>query len=345
MAVLKMEGFEQSRLDASIGTVVEANVTRWTTGRVAGSLAIELEGNASGGGQRPKLQLSVPSLSAIGLGFAFLGANGGNFDGDPWLQFREGSTVHLQLQADASGHLQIARGDGTVLGTTTQVFNLLVWNHLGFEIVVSDTVGVARLWVNGAAVLDLTGIDTRNGGTGVVDNIYANCSVNSNSSKLRFDDYYLTNGSYLGDCTVSTLRPNGNGATNQWIGSDANSVDNYLLVDDVATTTDYVESLTPGHQDLYAMTDLAAPPAGTLEVLAVQVEALAWKADAGAITDTLGLVRASTGTVTSFELADAAVLSQTAQWFRSPIYELDPDGVAWTKAEVDALQVGYEIGA
>jgi hypothetical protein len=77
----------------------------------------------------------------------------------------------------------------------------------------------------------------------------------------------------------------------------------------------------------------------------VQVEALAWKADAGAITDTLGLVRASTGTVTSFELADAAVLSQTAQWFRSPIYELDPDGVAWTKAEVDALQVGYEIGA
>ena len=62
---------------------------------------------------------------------------------------------------------------------------------------------------------------------------------------------------FLGPIAVETLRPNGNGAVNQWAGSDGDSADNWQLVDDPTVDNgSYVYSTTVGQQDLYTMGDL-----------------------------------------------------------------------------------------
>ena len=89
------------------------------------------------------------------------------------------------------------------------------------------------------------------------------------SGTTIFDDVYLMAGTgdeFLGDCTVATLLPTGNGFVNQFVGSDGNSTDNYLLVDEQPpSSTDYVGSATTGQQDLYTLTNLT----GSGTVLAV----------------------------------------------------------------------------
>ena len=69
-----------------------------------------------------------------------------------------------------------------------------------------------------------------------------------------------TGDSFLGDITVETLYPNGDGAANQWLGSDGNSTSNYLLVNETGApvTTSYTGDSVSGHRDLYTLTDLVA---------------------------------------------------------------------------------------
>ena len=109
-----------------------------------------------------------------------------------------------------------------------------------------------------------------------------------------YDDVYIadTTGSYnndfLGELTVEHLRP-ASDDTAQWLGSDANSVDNYALVDEAGTYNgaDYVASSTVGQRDLYVPTASTQPI--TSPVVGVVVAAVAMKTDAG--TRTAKLVR------------------------------------------------------
>jgi len=82
---------------------------------------------------------------------------------------------------------------------------------------------------------------------------------------LYFDDIYICdetgakNNTFLGPVKVATIYPNGNGNSSQFTGSDADSVDNYLHVDDATGQDDdssYVESDTINHVDLYTLEDL-----------------------------------------------------------------------------------------
>ena len=96
---------------------------------------------------------------------------------------------------------------------------------------------------------------------------------------MTIDDIYVCTGDdpFLGDIIVETLYPNGNGTVNQWVGTDANSVDNYLLVDD-QNTSDSVRDSVPGHQDLYVLQNLSVADAS---VVGVAHEAYVRKGDVG----------------------------------------------------------------
>ena len=90
-------------------------------------------------------------------------------------------------------------------------------------------------------------------------------NFDNTQTQMRFDDVYLVdtsapNGDFLGDVRVAYLAPNGNGASSQFVGSDLNSVDNYLLVDEVPANddTDYVQSDVLNNIDTYALADLPA---------------------------------------------------------------------------------------
>lgn len=256
-----------------------------------------------------------------------------------------GTTQHITVMRNTgTGLLEIRRGtsSGTLLATgTTQIF-LSQWNYIEVSCTVSDTVGEVHVRLNGntADEVSFTG-DTKNGGTNTtIDRV--GYFTGSGPAGSAADLYILNdsgpapNNSFLGDVVVRTLSPVGNGNYSQLTGSDGNSVDNYLLVDEHPYSgTDYVGSPTTGQKDTYAMTDL---PAGVTTVYGLQVNSLMAKSDASLAQSRLILRSGGTdygGTT--------RVLPTTFTGYYE-FYETDPaTGVAWTPASVNNMESGMEV--
>jgi hypothetical protein len=159
----------------------------------------------------------------------------------------------------------------------------------------------------------------------------------------RIDDLYVCDGTgsapyndFLGERVVKAKRLVGNGAASQWTGSDGNSTDNYLLLDeDPLNTTDYVASSTAGQQDLYAL----SAATGLLSVDAVQVAAYTSKSDSGA-RSWKPLIRNTAGTV---DTGAAVALSTTWTLQQGAVRQTDPAGAAWTTTTVNGIQAGAEV--
>lgn len=254
--------------------------------------------------------------------------------------FNEGTTRHVDLRRNASGALDVTR-NGTVLGSGTTVFSSGVWHHVEFYVEISDTVGVAKVWVDGVLEINLTGQDTKNGGTGFIDRWECLGTATPNSvSRWNYTDIviYDTTGGMaapLGDLRVATIRPTGNGNSSQFTGSDGNSTDNYLLVDEVAVNddTDYVESSTVGQKDTYAFGDLTV--AGT--VYAVKLYPHARKDDAG-MRKIVSVARLS-GTE-----EDSAEKNLTAAFNTIPDLRLTkPGGGSWAVSDVNSAEFGVKV--
>jgi hypothetical protein len=142
---------------------------------------------------------------------------------------------------------------------------------------------------------------------------------------------------FLGDVRVIRMLPNNNGVSSQLVGSDGNSTDNYLLVDEMpVATSDYVGSLTVGNRDLYELSDL--PTSGL--VYATQPVVWATKTDVGARSLKL-LQRASGGTIVSSTAQSVTFGSYI--WCYGDLRTTDPAGAALTVANTNSQQVGVEV--
>lgn len=348
--LLTLEGFDNSRLPFGYSVTGAYYGVEFTTGRTAGSSAVYMR-TVMGAGNEIHLTIPVPNLAAFSIGLA-MHHNATSSGTAQFIRLRNGATTHVALRLNAAGAVEVVNGAGAVLATSTVagITQANVWHHWTVSAVIHDTDGAVKVELNGDTVIDVTGVDTRNGATDVVTSVGAGWFQYATTNQVRIDDVYLTdttgpapyNGS-LGDCRVATLRPSGNGEVTTFVGSDGDSIDNWAHVDDNATTTDYVGSATPGARDLYALGNLSADALG--DVYAVQVEMLAAKSDAGeAPGPLLAALRGVTGTVSTAQAAAAAQLSTTYQWHAAPIVTADPAGDAWTVERVDGLQIGPEIG-
>lgn len=247
-----------------------------------------------------------------------------------------GTTEHVRLQRTAAGAIQLIIAGSVV--ATSPVNSLLpsVWNYLEVSATVSDTVGVVVVRVNNVQVLSFTG-DTRNGGTNLTLD-----AVDLPASFIDFDDWYIANdlgtlnNAFLGDVQVQTLIPTGDGASSALVGSDGDSLSNYLNVDEApASATDYNGSATVGAKDTYQMADLVA---ATSAVLGVQHDMYAYKSDAGAGT-ARPVVRSA-----GVDYPGTTVGLPTSHAYYQDLRETDPATAAlWTVAAVNALQAGMEV--
>lgn len=247
----------------------------------------------------------------------------------------DGTTMHCGFGFDATGHVVIYGPANTIVATSSSaVVSTAVWNYYEAKVIISDTVGVVEIRQDETVVVSFAG-DTRNGAATTVGFI----DTSSPTSNTDFDDHWVDDAGYLGDKTVIELAPSGNGSSSGWVGSDGNSTDNYLLVDDPTTSnmTDYVGASVSGTLDLYAMADL---PAG-YSVDAIQEKIYAQKSDAGTPPTLLPVAKGQAGTTRT----DTAVpaLSTTAQVVLGQLRTTDPDGNALTAARVNAMEVGVKI--
>jgi hypothetical protein len=148
------------------------------------------------------------------------------------------------------------------------------------------------------------------------------------------------NNDFKGDCRVEAIFPNGNGNSSVLVGSDGNSTDNYLLVDENPpnSDTDYVESSTVGDKDTYNYGSITSAFG---VVHGVQICPFVKKTDAG--VRSIANVARSSGTE-----ADSASQALAATYGYLPtIKEDDPStpGSRWTVAGVNAAEFGVKVTA
>ena len=157
--------------------------------------------------------------------------------------------------------------------------------------------------------------------------------------------------SWPGPENIFCLRPNGNGANSDWGGSDGNSTDNYLLVNEIPPdSANYVQDDTSGQIDDY---NLDATPAAMNSgdiVNYVQVGVY------GGVSDATGgdpdiVTRATLGGNTS----ESGNLDCNSTTFHGPaplpandnyqhtLYTLPVSGSPITKSDLDSMQAGVRV--
>lgn len=256
----------------------------------------------------------------------------------------DGGTLQTDVRLRSTGKLYITR-NGTQLGSdgaTTLLVN--TFYYLEFKCTINDTTGVAVLKVNGVTELNLSSQDTKNTANATADAIALGGSIgSSNFGTIYIDDVYVCDATgsaptndFLGDVRIETILPSGNGNSSQMDGSDGNSIDNYLLVDEAApnSDTDYVESDVVGDKDTYVYGNVT-PASGT--VYGVQILPFAKKSDAG--TRTFKSVARLSGT--EADGPDTALT--TSYQYHSDIRETKPGGGAWSISDVNSAEFGEKV--
>lgn len=289
---------------------------------------------------------NIPSAyqhATIISGFAL--RTGINFDTQvsrPFFCLLNSETIYTGIVfASGGGGLVAVRGSTNIGSTTSVSFTANTWYYVEVKMVLDDSTGSVEVKVNGTTHLNLTGVDTNPAAGTVYDQVRWQSGTTSNQS-IDIDDMYLLNGAggqyddFLGDVTVETIRPDGNGNSSQWVGSDADSTDNYLLVDEATyDSADYVQSATTNNKDLYTYGALAA---GTGSVKGVVAHGVMQKTASGTqnarqITRIGGTNYngSSVGLTTTDDL-------HVQVWEESPATTSD-----WTISEVNGAEFGVEV--
>lgn len=278
----------------------------------------------------------VTSLIYGGLWRVTSGSNGLN---DRY-NLRLGSNYgyHLCITVDENGKVILRRGtntNGTWLAESNNApitFNN--WHYVEIRATLDDSAGVGQIWVDGVQAINFTG-DTRNGGS---DTEWSSVYHGRWDGIWDFAQIYLASATTpLGPVRPVLLYPSGNGNSSGMTGSDADQVDNYLLVDETTPNddTDYVAASTEGTKDTYAMGDM---PAGTYTIHGVQAVSYARKTDTGT-----KYIRPVVRTNSTDYVGSSAPLGESYDTHMY-IWETNPNTAsAWTKSEVDALEAGVEV--
>ena len=201
-----------------------------------------------------------------------------------------------------------------------------------------DTLGFSTVRFNGTVVPSptFTNANTK-ASTGSVLDTLATISGGGGATP-GCDDVYVCTGagdSFLGDCVVETLYPNGDGSVNAWAGSDLDSAANWQHVDEQPwSIVDWVGTSTVGAQDLYTLPDLT----GSGAVLGVMHSVFAQRTDATARSLKL-LTKGST-----VNASPAMALAAGLSVFNYVLPTNPEGGGAWTSAAVNTLQVGVRVG-
>lgn len=249
-----------------------------------------------------------------------------------------GGTVHLSLSLTGSGELTVTRSGGPVLATSAPLVIFGdTWQYIEWEAVIDDTSGSTVVRVDGIEVINVSGVDTRNGGTGLIAQV-AHSVSSSNGTDYYYDDViFYDDITTPGERRVEVLRPAADTATKQFTPNSGST--NYTQVDEtlVDGNTTYVEAGDVGFRDLYTVGSLSSVP---VDIDAVQLVGFPLKTDAG--TRTLYL-SCQSGAADN----DGSAFPLNSNYMRvDRVLNLDPDGsIDWTATKVNALKIGPKIAS
>lgn len=235
-------------------------------------------------------------------------------------------TGELELEVNGT------RQDITTTGPLTDDAHHLI----GVDFKINATTGWIYVYLNAnpTAVLSFTGntgsnnaerydfgtyVDAGNVGAWTFDDIFIDDTVGEGSAALPpFLRFY-------------PLTLNGNGNYNEWVGSDGNSVDNYLLIDERGPSdSDYLESDAAAEDDSWAMSNITLEAQQTIQAVIPLIRAQRFGSSETLKIGTRLSATDLLGSEQSPQFGDYDYL-----WERQTT---KPGGGAWTESDVNSAE-------
>lgn len=280
---------------------------------------------------------NITATSEFYMRFAVYMTNADNTAGRPsW----RNSTTTLGSMRFAGSRLLAYVSTGTLVATGATLILENNWYVIEIYVKIADANGRIVIKIDGNTEIDYTG-DTKPSTQTTVDNI-----LFGGVTGTFIDDLALNNvtggadNSWCGDGQVFAYLPNGNGDSSQLTGSDGNTTDNYLLVDETPNdgNTTYVESSNSGDKDLYAIADATL---GDYTISRVWVDARG--IDTVAAVGQINLGIKPSGGSEDWSAALSLLTTYTKQ-LNGTVYTVNPlDSAAWEDADIDGLQIGVKV--
>jgi hypothetical protein len=257
-----------------------------------------------------------------------------------FLTLGDGTVTHIGVSVLTTGAVRVYRGTGggaTTLGTSAAaLISSNTYYHLEVEALIDESGGAVKVYLDGNStpILDLSAIDTNNGG----DNEIALLGFGADragSVVFDFCDLVVRDGaSQLGDVRVDYLPASGNGNTNQFATQGSSTA--YENVDETTPNdADFNYSSTPGQIDQYALTGVSWSPSN---IYAVVEKVRARKSDAG----TRSIQHVMRSGSTDYQGATRSLTTSHAYYHH--VREVDPNTTAaWGEVGVNAAQVGVAV--
>jgi hypothetical protein len=338
MALLNVEGFEAfgtstGSAPSPTGVVARKYLVSSNpgftveTGRVSGySLKMS---NAT---------LTIPlstTDATITVGFAFKSSllTATNY----FLRIHDAVNWCIRVYVAAGNVIRVDRGSTTIATSVTTDINDGNWHYIEVKVKCHDSTGTVEVRVGGVSVITATGLDTKDGTQAYYN--FVDFIGDSFNRIYLLDDLYICDGTgavnndFLGNKKVTTIQPDGAGDSTQLTpsaGNNYNCVDEAICNDD----TDYVESATTDHTDLYNYAAVALS-----NISGLQINTDCRETDA----TTFGIHAMCKSGATTDEAA-SVVIGTTNYVTKTKVHEVDPNtSAAWTDTNVSAAQFGVKV--
>lgn len=273
-------------------------------------------------------KVDIADISEVFIRFGIKAASG------IMLYWLSDVTTSMGYISSNASHLMEVRVGTTLVATGTKVLSTSEWDLVEIHIKIADSGGSIQTKVNGIDDINYSGDTKPSTATNISfieffgnGHVFDDIAINDTSG--------AADNSWCGDGHVIALVPNANGDLSQLTGSDGNSTDNYQLVDETPSDADttYVEGSTVDEKDLY---NLAASGLSNVNISRVWAEARS--KDTTTAGGLLAITVKTEGV--EYDSSDIALPTNYAA-IKGPEYLVNPQtGIAWTVAELDALQVG-----
>lgn len=277
---------------------------------------------------------SFTASAAFSVAARFYSGNAAFSTDNVFFWLATGGSARLRLKINGTGPstftLQSYTSGGVATTLATSSATLAILNLYRLDILVSYGVsGSVKVYVDGVLALDTGVMDVTVSGATTLDGAYFAAPKTTSSNVGWSEVIVCTQDSRT--LSLKTLVPDAAGTANAWTGA-------YTDIDETtASDTDVVASATANQVANFNTTGM---PSGwaNLSVTAVKVVASAARGSTGPSKLALGV---RTNSADSFP---TAVTLDTG--FSAPVtttYELNPvTGIAWTTAEIDALQIAFK---
>lgn len=264
------------------------------------------------------------------------GPGGSNPAGKFIIRFRNSSGgAIVGLRENAAGSALVIWANGADRASTTITLPVNQYYHLGFDFKI-DTSGWFNVYFDGSLAGSWNG---NTGSSPIVDFLFGpNSSSGSDSiGAIYADDFYIDDTTGESVPNVPPLlrfpwvSPNGNGNYSQWLGSDLDQTDNYLLVDErPPSTADYVTASGVDLFDSYTMSNYTL---GTNEIINAFIPIVNTSRQSSTEKLALGSRYSSTDVIAS------GVDINTSYSFISERQTTKPGGGSWDQISIDGVEL------